>query len=123
MSSAPAPGIRTKTRDRAVAVAAVAGTVTGLASTYPWELGPAASLTAWALAGVLIGLLVGRTGPAVTAGISYGVFLTVAFLYSRYGGTAHNLPAYTVFVVAMSVGGGLAGAATVFVGSRLRRQV
>jgi hypothetical protein len=47
------------------------------------------------------------------------VFLTLAFLYSRFGGAARALPAYTVFVLAMSVGGALAGVVTVFVGSRL----
>jgi hypothetical protein len=41
------------------------------------------------------------------------VSLTPAFLYSRFGGTAHNLPAYAVFVLAMSLGEGLAGVAIV----------
>ena len=78
-----------------LAVSAALGVVTGLASTYPWELGPAVCLPTWALTGLLLGLLVGRTGPALSAGIGYGVFLTLAFLYSRFGGAAHNLPAYT----------------------------
>jgi hypothetical protein len=59
MSRAPALAIRTKMQDRAVAVAAAAGVATGLVSTYPWELGPATCLTAWAVIGVLIGLLSG----------------------------------------------------------------
>lgn len=126
MNRTPTPGARrVTTPGREVVVAAAAGGVTGLASTYPWELGPVLSLTAWALVGVLVGMLVGmlagRAGSVLTAGAGYGVLLTVAFLYSRFGGAAHDLPAYTVFVVVMSVGAALCGAAIVFAGSRLRR--
>jgi hypothetical protein len=105
---------------RTLTVAAAAGVVTGLLSTFPWELGPAASLPFWALVGVAVGTVVGR-GRAVSGGVGYGVALTFAFLYSRYGGSAGHLPAYTVFVAAMAVGGALAGVATAYVGSRLRR--
>jgi hypothetical protein len=119
MSRALSPAIRSRAQDQVVAVAAAAGAVTGLASTYPWELGPAVCMPAWALVGVLLGLLVGRSGRVRAAGIGYGAFLTVAFLYSRFGGAAHELPAYTVFVLAMSIGGALAGVVTVFTGSRL----
>jgi hypothetical protein len=107
------------TRDRAVPVAVAVGVATGLASTWPWELGPATSLPLWALVGALVGLLVGRSA-VVSAGLGYGVALTVAFLYSRYGGSAGHLPAYTAFVAALSVGGALAGVVTAFAGSRLR---
>jgi hypothetical protein len=110
-------------RDRVVIVAVAGGVVTGLASTYPWELGPAVCLPAWALVGVLLGRQVGRFGGALRSGASYGVALTVSFLYSRFGGAAHDLPAYTVFVLAMSVVGGLAGAVTVFVGPRRHSRV
>lgn len=106
-----------------VIVSAVVGVLTGLASTYPWELGPAVCLPLWAVMGLLLGLLVGRRGPVLSAGILYGVFLTVAFLYSRYGGAAHSLPAYTVFVLAMSLGGAVAGVTTVLVGSWVRGRV
>lgn len=119
MNRGMASGIRGRTRDRVVAVAAAAGVVIGLASTYPRELGPAASLPAWALVGVPLGMLVGRAGRILASGTSYGVFLTLAFLYSRFGGSAHDLPAYTLFVLAMSIGGAMAGVITVFVGSRL----
>ncbi len=112
-----------RTRRSAFTVSAAVGAVTGLACTYPWELGPAVCLPAWALVGLLLGLLLGRPGTVLSSGIGYGVFLTLAFLYSRFGGAAHNLPAYTAFVLAMSVVGGLAGVAVVFVGSWLRGQV
>jgi hypothetical protein len=104
---------------RPVTVAAVAGVATGLVSTFPWELGPAASLPLWALVGVLLGLLVARSGRVVAVGVGYGVCLTLAFLYSRYGGSASHLAAYTAFVLVMSVGGALAGVVTAFAGSRI----
>lgn len=117
-----AQALDSRTRSQVVVVAAAVGVVTGLASTYPWELGAAVCLPAWALVGVLLGLLVGRSGRVPAAGIGYGVFLTLAFLYSRFGGAARDLPAYTVFVLAMSVAGALAGVVTVFAGSRVRRR-
>jgi hypothetical protein len=107
------------TRDRGVGVAAAAGVLTGLASTYPWELGAPTALPLWAAVGVLLGLLVGRAG-RVRVGAGYGVCLTLAFLCSRFGGAAGDLPAYTVFVLAMSVGGALAGVVTVYAGTRMR---
>ena len=106
-----------------VSVSAVVGVATGLVSTHPWEPGPAVCLPFWAVVGLLLGMRVGHSGRVLPAGISYGVSLTVAFLYSRFGGAAHSLPGYTVFVLAMSVGGALAGVVTVFVGSWIRGQV
>ena len=97
------------------------GVLTGLASTYPWALGPQPSLVLWALVGTLSGLWIGRTGPILTCGIASGVALTVAFLYSRFGGAASSLPGYTIFVLAMSIVGAIGGIVTLFVGSRIRR--
>jgi hypothetical protein len=94
--------------------------VTGLVSTYPWELGAVPALLLWAIVGIVLGLLVGRRGRVLTVGVGFGVCLTVAFLYSRFGGAPHDLPAYTAFVVAMSVGEATAGLGAVFLGSRFR---
>jgi hypothetical protein len=106
-------------RERVVLVAAAVGLVTGLASTYPWELGPVPAIALWAVVGVLLGTLLGRTGRALTTGVVYGVLLTVAFLYSRFGGAPRDLPVYTLFVLAMCIGGAAGGFVTVFLGSRL----
>ena len=59
MSEVP---LGSRSRASVVAVSAAVGVVTGLASTYPWELGPAVCLPAWALVGLLLGRQVGRTG-------------------------------------------------------------
>jgi hypothetical protein len=64
---------------RAVTIGVIAGAATGLASTFPWELGPAESLPLWALAGVLVGLWVGRGGRSA-GGVGYGAAQAVAFL-------------------------------------------
>ena len=97
-----------------------AGVLTGMASTYPVELGPAIAIPLWALVGLGLGLWAGRGRRARSGGIGYGLALTAAFLYSRFGGAAHALPAYTLFVLVMSVVGALGGLTTAFLGSRLR---
>ena len=104
----------------ALLTAAGVGVLTGLAGTYPGQLGPAVCLPAWAVVGLVLGLLTGSSGREIVTGTAYGVCLTFAFLYSRFGGAPHALPAYTVFVLVMSVGGAAAGVVTVLVGSRLR---
>ena len=119
MSGASAPVRRTQD---VVLAPAAAGVLTGLVSTYPWELGPGVCLPAWALVGLVLGLLTGRRGRPIATGIASGSCLTLAFLYSRFGGAAHDLAAYTVFVLAMGVGGAAAGLVTVLAGSRLRRR-
>jgi hypothetical protein len=112
--------IGTPSTPRAVTVGVLVGVATGLASTFPRELGPAASLALWAIAGVLVGVGVGRDG-RVPAGLGYGIALAVAFLYSRFGGGPSDLPAYSVFVLVASVVSAGAGVLTVHLGSRLRR--
>jgi hypothetical protein len=120
MSPDAAPTVGPGSQDRVVAVAVGAGLVTGLASTYPWELGAAVALPVWAVVGLVLGLAVGPTGRVVASGTGYGGFLALAFLYSRFGGEASDLPAYTVFVLAMAVAASLAGVLTVWLGARLR---
>ena len=107
----------------ALGAAAATGLATGIASTYPWELGPGTSLPAWAVIGVLIGLRLGRGRQPLAAGATYGALLSLAFLCSRFGGSAGSLPAYTVFVLSMALVGGLAGVVSVGAGSLLRRAV
>jgi len=62
-----------------------------------------------------------RTHPLLlpaAVGMMTGLASTT-FLYSRFGGALHDLPAYSLFVLAMAVGGALGGVASVFAGSRL----
>ena len=113
------PGIPTASRTRALLVPAAVGALTGLASTWPWELGAAVAVPLWAVVGVLLGIRTGRRGPVLAAGAAYGVALTLVFLYSRFGGATGDLPAYSVFVLVMAVGGAFGGVVSVFAGSRL----
>ena len=113
------PRVATASHTRALLVPAAVGAVTGLASTWPWELGAAVAVPLWAVVGLLLGIRTGRGGRVLAAGAAYGIALTLAFLYSRFGGAAGDLPVYSVFVLAMAVGGALGGVVSVFAGSRL----
>ena len=101
-------------------IAVIAGIATGLLSTFPVELGMIASLSSWGVAAIVLGLFVNGRRTTVISGILFGVFLSIAFLYSRFGGTADKLLAYSVFVAIMSIAGALGGVVGLFVGSKLR---
>ena len=111
--------VATGERTRGLLVPAAVGVLTGLVSTWPWELGAVVAILLWAVVGLVLGARIGRGGAVLAGGAAYGIALTVAFLYSRFGGALHDLPAYSVFVVAMAVGGALGGIVSVFAGSRL----
>jgi len=120
MSRAPTrTPTRTPATTRAVRIGALVGAVVGLASTFPWELGPAGSLPLWALAGVLVGIWVGRDG-RLAGGVGFGGALGVVFLYSRFGGHPSDLPAYSIFVLVASVVSAGAGVLAAHLGSLLR---
>jgi hypothetical protein len=101
-------------------IAVIAGIATGLMSTFPVELGMIASFSFWCVAAIVLGLFTNDRRTIVISGILFGVFLSVAFLYSRFGGTADKLLAYSVFVAIMSIAGAAGGVVGVFVGSKLR---
>lgn len=96
------------------------GAVTGLLSTYPIQLGGWVSLTFWAFVGVGIGVFWKQPAGLAKIGSAYGLGLSIAFLYSRFGGTPDKLLGYTVLVAAFSLVGMLAGIATTWMGEKLR---
>jgi hypothetical protein len=100
---------------------ALVGVVIGLVSTYPIALGFIPSFILWAIAGILLGLCAHGMKTIIWSGILYGVFLSVSFLFSRFGGTADKIFAYALFVVGMSLVGAVGGSITIYVGSKLRR--
>lgn len=102
-------------------VSIVVGIVVGLLSTYPIELSALPSLILWALAGLVIGAFATTTKEILRAGILYGIFLAISFLFSRFGGNAHQIARYTSLVAAACIPAAICATIAVYVGSRLRR--
>jgi hypothetical protein len=102
-------------------VSIVAGIVVGLASSYPIELTALPSLILWALAGLVIGAFATTTKEILRAGILYGTFLAISFLFSRFGGSGNQIARYTSFVAAACIPAAICGTIAVYIGSRLRR--
>jgi hypothetical protein len=103
-------------------ISALVGLVVGLVSTYPFLLGPIPSLILWGVAGIVLGLFTEGKKTIIWSGVLYGVFLSVFFLFSRFGGTADRIASYALFVAGMSVVGVLGGIVVVLIGSKLRRK-
>ena len=71
----------------------------------------------------MLGYFVARgTKAVIWLGILYGVFLSVFFLFSRFGGTSDKIFGYSLFVAALSIVGAVGGMITVFIGSQLQRK-
>ena len=101
-------------------VSPLIGIFCGLISSFPYELNFRPSIILWALSGVIIGLFVRTRREIVISGILYGLFLSVTFLYSRFGGTMENFIGYSILVLVLSVAGIFAGMLTVFLGFRIK---
>ena len=101
-------------------ISALFGIACGLISTHPFALGPILSFGLWGFAGIVIGFLVHGNKEAVWSGSFYGLFLSVSFLFSRFGGTADKILGYSIFVAWLSIFGIFCGGVTVFVGSKLK---
>ncbi len=108
--------------NRASLGAAATGTVVGLLSTFPIALGPVPSLLVWTLAGIALGYFTQDGKQILWSGVLYGIFLSIFFLFSRFGGSADKILAYSLFVAALSVVGALAGIVVVFVGSKIPKK-
>ena len=96
------------------------GIVLGLAGTYPLLLGSVASLFLWALGGLFLGLFAHGNKQAIWNGAYYGFFLSVSFLYSRFGGTQDQILGYSILVLGLSILGILGGLVTTLLGSKLK---
>ena len=90
-------------------------------STYPVELRFLAAVIFWSVAGIVIGLFVEGKREIIQSGVLYGIFLSIGFLFSRFGLTTRVTPGI-LFVVLAIIGTTVGGIMTVFVGSKLRRK-
>src|SRR6185369_11718198 len=97
----------------------ILGVVCGILSTYPIELKFLPCIIFWGLAGAILGLFTEGKREIIRAGILFGIFLAVAFLFSRFGGTFDKVPSYSLFVALASVGSTIGGIGAVFIGSKL----
>lgn len=74
------------------------------------------------MVGLLIGAFIEDRGLLRRSGISYGFFLTFAFLISGFQGSADKILGFTVFSFLVSIVGALCGWLFVFVGNWLKRR-
>ncbi len=100
--------------------AIVLGIVAGLLSTYPFLLGPYESFFLWGMVALGLGFFAHGNKQAMWSGAYYGFFLSLSFLYSRFGGGSEKFLTYSVFVLGMSVLGIVVGVFTSLVGSKLK---
>lgn len=99
---------------------AIFGIIAGVVSTYPWELKFLPCIIVWGIIGAIVGFLFTQDG-VLKPGITYGFFLTFAFLLSRFGGTFNKLPSYLVFVLLACIGGIPGGLLVVWIGSKIKQ--
>ena len=102
-------------------LSAFVGFIAGMLSTYPVELRFLAAVIFWSVVGIVIGLFVEGKREIIQSGVLYGIFLSVGFLFSRFGLTTRVIPGI-LFVVLAIIGTTVGGIMTVFVGSKLARK-
>ncbi len=100
---------------------ALAGFICGILSTYPVELRFLPAIIFWGVVGAGIGWFTQGKQAIVRSGVAYGIFLAIGFLFSRFGGTARQIPSYTLFVSLASIGSIGGGIFSVFIGSKLKK--
>lgn len=99
----------------------LAGVVCGMLSTFPIELRFLPSMILWGTAGIVVGFFTKEKKEILWFGVLYGFFLSIVFLYSRFGGTLDKVAAYSLLVLGLSVGGCAGGLLMVFIGSRFKK--
>lgn len=104
-------------------ISALTGIAIGLLSTYPITLGPLPSFILWGTAGVALGFFMDERRTIIYSGILYGVFLSIVFLFSRFGGSTDKITSYALFAAVLSIIGAISGIVTIFVGLRLKQKV
>lgn len=68
------------------------GLIGGILSTYPFELKFLVAIIFLGVVGVVIGLFAEGRRETIQAGVLYGIFLSLGFLFSRFGMTARVIP-------------------------------
>ncbi len=97
-------------------LAAIVGVVCGLISDYSFMAGSWLNLVFWALAGVLLGYLLGNEANLRGSGISFGLFLTLSFLLAGFQGASDQVPGFLLLTALLSLVGIVAGVASLWIG-------
>jgi len=104
-------------RTKILVLSAIVGLCLGFASARILILGTW-DLILWGVIGIIIGLSTRQGRESAGAGILYGFFLTLSFLFAGFGGTSDKLMGFTLLSLGLSIPGMLGGWIAVFIGSK-----
>ncbi len=102
---------------------AMVGVACGVISNHSLLAGSWANLLFWAAAGIILGWFAVGRKQILSAGVLYGLFLTLTFLLSGFRGTSDKLAGFLVLTAGLVGVGAVCGLACVFIGSWLRQRL
>ena len=111
-----------KTSSALIGVALV-GVVFGVLANHSILLGSWLNLIVWAVVGLLLGFFIEQKRFVNGVGISYGFFLTLAFLISGFQGTADKIPSFALISFVLSILGAFCGWVLVLTASWIKMRL
>lgn len=108
-------------RTYSVISSGLVGAIFGVLSNYSILVGISwLNLGVWALVGLLIGAFIEETRLVRWSGLSYGFFVTVAFLASGFHGTSDKIAGFTIFSLVLGLVGAFCGLCLLAIGNWIK---